>query len=162
MSEEFGCSIKIKCDDFSEMEFIQKVSSFLDNEEFERVEEAVAAYDFKAPENTLQELMKNSYCSDSLAKTLALCAEQSRAELGIESDFGMSYLSEIKPKKNGLYEFMGSGTDREANEFCKYLAIFLYAVTNNDLTVDGGGSFWGGTWSISDGVLAEKFKEFEG
>lgn len=161
MSEEFGCSIRIKCDEFSEMEFIQKVSSFLDNEDYENMTAEISAYDFKADENTINELMKESCYLRSLAKTLALFSDQSRAELGIESDFGMSCLSEIKEKKNGVYKFVGGGTDREAYEFCRCLAIFLFAVTNNDLTVKGGGSFWGGSWSITKGVMAEKFKEFE-
>lgn len=161
MSEEFECKVKFKCDDVKAIELLQKVSSFFDEESYLEAEECMKQYEFTAPTERINKLMINSYHTNSLAETLAVCAEQSRAELGVKSEYGMSYLSALELNEKGEYEIFGSGVDREAHQFCKYIAIFIHALSNNDLTVIGGGSFWGGNWEISNGVLAEEFKAYE-
>ncbi len=161
MSEEFSCEVKLKCNDLKSIELLQSVSSFFDSQSYGDAESFIKQIDYKAPIETIKSLMADSYHTKNLGETLVYCAEQSTAELGVKSKFGMSYLSVLEAKSEGKYEFIGSGVDREAHQFCKYLAIFLYALSESDLVVNGSGSFWGGSWSISNGVLSEKLKVHE-
>lgn len=161
MSEEFAYKATFRCEQDEAIELLKEVASCMDNSRYDDIEEKMAASSFSFDTDEIKGLINNSYYDANLAKALAEHSDQSHGELGVESEFGMSTLEALKKSPNGTYEICAEGADREADEFCKYLTIFLHALGATDLKAKAGGSYWVGRWDNSGGKLRGEVEEDE-
>lgn len=164
MSEEFGYKARFKCESREAIALLKAVAEKLENREAADIESLLGSSSFELSTKEVEQLTTEPYYGaykGKLAKALAEVAEPCGATLGVQGQHGLMDLSAMKPDADGIYEIYGEGDDREADDFCSYLTIFLHAIGARSMRATATGAGWVRKWDNTSDQLTNEFKEEE-
>ncbi len=161
MAEEFGYEVRFECNSEEAIQLVKEVGKRLDDGNAHEIESLVNNSGIGISTEETRKLTEMAYYGENVAKAIADFSDPCHAQLGVEGDTGLLYLSALKPDSEGVYKICAEGTDREADDFCNSFTMFLHLIGCKKIDGWASGAGWEAKWSNSGGDLVMELEEEE-